>query len=409
MEKMRKILCKEGERELKNKINTLIKKKERISDFKKDQEKEGEIYEEKPIEERDEAFPDGSCKEEKAAFGVYRKKGKKKKVSYRVLGTQNAYNGELQGAIYAVVTTRPNTLRVIKTDNNAVLSLAEKIKSGKYIRWNKQAEPELARLLKERIEWKEVIENANIIFVKVKGHSGVKGNEEADKLAKKGLENENTYLGTKDIHRYRNRISIWTKEREIGERYREELKNKHLKEIKEKAKEDDNDMWKRMRNVKAIEEISNNFMKNKKIRKGVAMVLIKARTDLLPHAKQLFERKTENIKSPYCPWCSHKEENTEHIMLECPKYEKKREELREKIIEVLTNGNILGIKKEEVANMIPIWFLKNKKEEISIYQGLKNFDKLAGILGYIPKEIRGLIQNLFGKAKKDKNKSKKLK
>jgi hypothetical protein len=43
-------------------------------------------------------------------------------------------------------------IRGIKIDNSAVVRLANKIKEGKYIQWNKLSKPELARMLKNRIE-----------------------------------------------------------------------------------------------------------------------------------------------------------------------------------------------------------------------------------------------------------------
>lgn len=80
------------------------------------------------------------------------RKDERKEVSYRVLRKQNIYNGELQGAIYSINTARSNTTRNIKTNNRAVIILEKKITKRKYIQWNKLPEPELARLMKERIE-----------------------------------------------------------------------------------------------------------------------------------------------------------------------------------------------------------------------------------------------------------------
>ena len=88
----------------------ILSSKERDREFVKLERK----LEQKEQRKREEVFPDGSCIEGRAAFGVYKRKGSNRKVAYRVIGNQNAYNEELQGAIYGVVSAEPNTIKDIK-------------------------------------------------------------------------------------------------------------------------------------------------------------------------------------------------------------------------------------------------------------------------------------------------------
>jgi hypothetical protein len=78
--------------------------------------------------------------------------------------------------------------------------------------------------------------------------------------------------------------------------------------------------------------MSNAFLKDKKQKRQIITTILKVCINVLPHAKQLHERKFENIPSPMCPWYTLKEEDTHHIMIECPNYEKVREEIIEKVI-----------------------------------------------------------------------------
>jgi hypothetical protein len=48
--------------------------------------------------------------------------------------------------------------------------------------------------------------------------------------------------------------------------------------------------------------------------------------------------------------------------------------------------------------VIPRWFIKEeRKEVICVFEKLKNFDKLGGMLGYIPKTLREVIKQYFQK------------
>jgi hypothetical protein len=61
----------------------------------------------------------------------------------RVLGAQNSYNGELQGAICSVARTLPKTRSKIMIDNEAVVNLGKKITAGEEIELRKQQQPHI--------------------------------------------------------------------------------------------------------------------------------------------------------------------------------------------------------------------------------------------------------------------------
>jgi hypothetical protein len=95
----KKITCQGGGIIIKKKVEEVIEKKIIISKFEKDKKAGLWVQEERSIVARETAYADGSSKEKKAAFGVWRKRGKKRKISFRVIGKQNAYNEKLQEVI----------------------------------------------------------------------------------------------------------------------------------------------------------------------------------------------------------------------------------------------------------------------------------------------------------------------
>lgn len=190
---------------------------------------------------KERVYTDGSCKKRRATFRVWKEIEKEREITYKVLRVQNAYNRELQGMIYSVNEAKSNTKRDVLVDNSVVLFIANKIKKGEYIQWNKLPEPELKRILKEKIEWKRVIENIEFNFIKVKKHSKIKENEETDRLAKERVEKEEIYIKNKDLDSYRNEVSLQIEEKEIKERYRKKLKEILKKQNKIKAKKDNNE------------------------------------------------------------------------------------------------------------------------------------------------------------------------
>jgi hypothetical protein len=52
-----------------------------------------------------------------------------------------------------------------------------------------------------------------------------------------------------------------------------------------------------------------------------------------------------------------KEEDTKHIMVECPKYENERNKLIEKIIMILAKLNTRDTNKNEIEKTVPMWFV----------------------------------------------------
>jgi hypothetical protein len=283
--------------------------------------------------------------------------------------------------------------------------LGQQIKDWTYKEWKRCPQPGISRLLLETINKKETTENVTINYIKIKGHAGHRGNEEADQRAKAGLNKENRYINKADIVPHLNTISLKHNNKEIHSNYRKEIKKIHTTKIMATADEDKNTTWKRMRKTEHIPKISNSFLKNKNIKKGIVSTIIKARTDLLPHAKQMHERKCENIKTPNCPLCTNIED-TEHILLICPEYEQTREKTKNKVYQMLFDNFDKRDDIEVLKKLIPCWFgtHEEESENLNPFPKLKSFDKLAGALGYVPTEIREVlkqfVQNTKGKNKK---------
>lgn len=406
-EYIRQVLCKDDTQDVNTDIITHIQKNS-ISDseFRKVQALL-DMKHSKKQRKTVNIYSDGSADKEKAGSGIWSEDVPGLKKSFRVLGEQTAYNGELQAAIFAVHNSIPNTDSNLYIDNSSVVKLGQKIQTYNIKDWKTNPDPPLSRLLLDVIEKKKENHNSLTKFIKIKGHSGVLGNEKADKRAKIGREKAETYLDKIDLIPFLNELSIYYKDKEVKSNYRKEIKKIHFSQIEASTKMDGNKLWNTLQNTDHKEAASNNFLRNKKIRKGVVITLLKARTDLLPHAKQMFERKFSNIPNPNCPWCENTVEDTEHIMLHCNRYEKQRNEIRNRIIELIKVKNGKNYNTETIEKTFPIWFSNEDRttRTLNKFPEIKEFNKLAGILGYIPNGMEKVIHE-FIQHKKEKGKEK---
>jgi ribonuclease HI len=278
-------------------------------------------------------YSDGSAKDEKTAVGIWAKRYKRLRTSFRVYGDQDVFNGELQAALYAL----NNILREIKgriyIDNAVVVRLGNTIKEWGTREWKRCPQPEIARLFLETLLRKEK-DGTEIKFKKIKGYSGIESNEETDMRAKKGLDSEIMYINKIDLLKYRNDMDLKSGEKIIKSNYRRELKKINEEKVEAMAKEDRNEIWKRMRNVEKADKMGDEIMRDRRLHKSIVSIIIKGRTDMLPHAVNIVKRKYENIPNTKCPFCEG-EEGTEHIIVECEEYGKVREETREKVYSYL--------------------------------------------------------------------------
>ena len=136
-------------------------------------------------------YTDGACKGNPGpgGWGVFMQYKKNKKELYG--GEKNTTNNrmELMAAITALETlTKPSTV-LLHTDSKYVLQgITEWIDNWKKRGWKTAAK----KPVKNEDLWRRLdsaIQKHKIDWVWVKGHSGNKGNDLADMLANKGIEN----------------------------------------------------------------------------------------------------------------------------------------------------------------------------------------------------------------------------
>ena len=97
-------------------------------------------------------------------------------------------------------------------------------------------------------------------------------------------------------------------------------------------------------------------------------------------------------------------ENIEYILLECLKYKIKREEIWREVVKIIYKQNKEENNYESMLRTIPKWFIKEEREEdICLFKELRDFNKMAGILGYIPKELKEVVKTYGRKEKKRGN------
>ena len=146
-------------------------------------------------------FTDGACPNNgkggaRAGIGVWWNYGHKHNVSERVKGEKQTNNvGEIQAIVRAIrVAFEMKSIRKlqINTDSEFTINSVTKWMSGwKKKGWRKADGKEVANkedfmILDEVLQKAKDIEKVEIKWQHVRGHAGVEGNEEADKLAVAG-------------------------------------------------------------------------------------------------------------------------------------------------------------------------------------------------------------------------------
>ena len=146
-------------------------------------------------------FTDGACPNNgkggaRAGIGVWWNYGHKHNVSERVKGEKQTNNvGEIQAIVRAIrLACEMKTVRKlqINTDSEFTINSVTKWMSGwKKKGWRKADGKEVANkedfmILDEVLQKAKDIEKVEIKWQHVRGHAGVEGNEEADKLAVAG-------------------------------------------------------------------------------------------------------------------------------------------------------------------------------------------------------------------------------
>ena len=146
-------------------------------------------------------FTDGACPNNgkggaRAGIGVWWNYGHKHNVSERVKGEKQTNNvGEIQAIVRAIrlACEMKNVRKLqINTDSEFTINSVTKWMSGwKKKGWRKADGKEVANkedfmILDEVLQKAKDIEKVEIKWQHVRGHAGVEGNEEADKLAVAG-------------------------------------------------------------------------------------------------------------------------------------------------------------------------------------------------------------------------------
>jgi ribonuclease HI len=148
------------------------------------------------------------------------------------------------------------------------------------------------------------------------GHSGIKGNEEADKEAKTAAEGNSS--AAKDLPAYI---------RKTIKKSTSALKQDNNKRLNEawKAEWNESERYKRFKAPDIISPASKKFLaliSDHRIPKHMASLIFQLRVGHAPLNGYL--HRFERVNSARCPACGAPRETTEHFLLRCPKYAHER-------------------------------------------------------------------------------------
>ena len=398
-EEIRKQICEGKTRRLSEETIQFIEGNGE-SDYQKSRRETGIQVDE---HEETATYTDGSKKDTEAGCGTWNENIPRLTKSFRTFGKQEIYNAELQAALRAIAETPGNTTNHIHIDNAGVLRLCREVEGWTSKQWRKAKGVKEGRLILEAIK-EGRNRGSDYKWYKVKSHVGIKGNDEADALANEGRELRSTYINHKDMFRVETDFKISHRGEQWDNNYRGYISKVQREKLKEIAREKEKEN--RVRNCTNIDQdanLSNWYLKCPKTTIAHTINTFKARQDILPHAREAMTRGMGGYTSSICILCEDREEDTAHIITDCPAYEESRKKLEKEIYdEILKHAPRLG--SEGVRIAIPTWFSGAIQDDSSMKDNigasedqrtLMNFDKLAGMLGIIPKPLKKMIREIL--------------
>lgn len=347
-------------------------------------------------------YTDGSEKEGEAGCGTWNEENEELTGSFRTFGAQKIYPAEMQATLKAINRTPADTTHHIYIDNNSVLCLCKKVSRWTTKDWRKAKNVREARMLFTALRVAVTERNARFVWHKVKSHTGIRGNEEADRLANEGRERMDTYINHKDTHEFAPDYEVTSErvEGKIDNQYRTYITNIQKERMEREAKEkaEENHTRNIVSNTKQDRHYSNWYLKYPQTTIAHTVNAFKARQDMLPHAEGAMERKLKGYTDSKCILCGDEVEDTAHIFDRCPAHKGTKNKLKETIYSMLLR-HTTNMSRKEMEATIPCWFHtttvkadcftpENRKE-------LLDFNKTAGILGIIPPSLKNMIKELL--------------
>jgi ribonuclease HI/exonuclease III len=280
--------------------------------------------------------------------------------AFRITGRQTNNNAELQ-AIERAIRRAPEGFDLeVRTDSQSSIDAITNCDSWTGAQWKAAPNREVIKRVQSLIHGRERF-GGKVSLVKVKAHSGIRGNEMADALAAQGT----GMPISKGEAPQTEAISITHKNEAI-----QANKRKYLEELAGKARTQE---WKQKSSGEArrAKDISKSishdiFIDQHRSVQELKNFIMKARLKMLPtryvqyniaqRSKSEIHKKVHN--SPNCRWCPDQKEEGAHIW-KCPKYREKQAKIKRTVAWFWENR----LPDSVAAANIPSWFGDDETED----------------------------------------------
>lgn len=350
-------------------------------------------------------YTDGSYhrNENKAGCGVWSAENDKS-LAFACHGKQTIYHAELQAIIAALLLPHNNTNINIHTDSQNCIDFISEAPYWTAADWEIVPHLRTQKLLINLLNFSKSLNN-KVKFTKVKSHTNILGNDNADSLAKIGRKATITIFNENDLPHFEHFYALSKNGDTVNNNFREFVQktNTLLFENELKTKNEVSGLFPEF-SYNINNTVSHFYLSSSNKDVPTVRTVYKARQNKLATASEMHSRKDPSFTNPFCIFCNNITETTEHVLCHCPKYAKTRAHTLQLVREFLISQTKTKYH-DNIQKNSQWWFTNEDVTDLTSPTALNsplttNIPVFLGALGFFPQDIVDNIKPMLSKKSK---------